>query len=183
MRSVTRLQKVPLPLLYYFNFHFYPVVSQKSKNSEALNQTGFMTASLGFHSINFVTELPASLLFQCFSAATLLNSHAQRRRSAATLSGHAQRPCSAATLSSHAPQRPRSAAMLSGYIQQPRSAATLSGHAQRPRSVATLSGHAPKRPRSAATLLGGHAPQQTRSCSLCPIHFSLSTSTSGKVNN
>ena len=133
-------------------------------------------------SANFVTGLPASLSFQCFSAATLLNSHAQRPRSAATLSGHAQRQPSAATLSGHA-QRPRSAAMLSGYIQQPRSAATLSGHAQRPRSAATLSGHVPQRPRSAATLLSGHAPQQPRSCSLCPIHFSLSTSTSGKVNN
>jgi|NOAtaT_7_FD_contig_51_607371_length_649_multi_2_in_0_out_0_1 hypothetical protein len=57
MRSVTRLQKVPLPLLYYFTFHFYPVVSQKSKNYEALNQTGFMTASLGFHSCCNITQL------------------------------------------------------------------------------------------------------------------------------
>jgi len=119
-------------------------------------------------SANFVTGLPASLSFQCFSAATLLNSHAQRPRSAATLSGHAQRQPSAATLSGHA-QRPRSAAMLSGYIQQPRSAATLSGHAQRPRSsTATLSGHAPQRPRSsAATLL------QPLSHSLLSLHLHI----------
>jgi hypothetical protein len=159
MRSVTRLQKVPLPLLYYFNFHFYPVVSQKSKNSEALNQTGFMTASLGFHSINFVTELPASLLFQCFSAATLLNSHAQRRRSAAMLSGHAQRLRSAVTLLSGHAQRPCSAATFSSHAQRPRSVVTLSGHAQWPRLAATLlNGHAQRPRSSAATLLSKHAP-------------------------